>query len=181
MKKTRHWYSWQIHWRRLSSLWRYIMKCLQAGNNLHCFFYLWHYIWGMFNRASVPERSPQFPVPATNKLWQALALLSMPLESLLNLLNCYILLQFSLFFPPLLMAHAASNWKTVPKRWFGFMQDAVAEHKQEIQKKKDEIERLKRGMTFPDVESKVSVVWIQFSDMICAIRMKYWRNYFLPF
>lgn len=62
-----------------------------------------------------------------------------------------------------------------------FMQDAVAEHKQEIQKKKDEIERLKRGMTIPDVESKVSVVWIQFSDMICAIRMKYWRNYFVPF
>lgn len=61
------------------------------------------------------------------------------------------------------------------------MQDAVAEHKQEIQKKKDEIERLKRGMTIPDVESKVSVVWIQFSDIICAIRMKYWRNYFLPF
>lgn len=61
------------------------------------------------------------------------------------------------------------------------MQDAVAEHKQEIQKKKDEIERLKRGMTIPDVESKVSVVWIQFLDIICAIRMKYWRNYFLPF
>lgn len=38
------------------------------------------------------------------------------------------------------------------------MQDAVAEHKKEIQKKKDEIERLKRGMTIPDVESKVSVV-----------------------
>lgn len=38
------------------------------------------------------------------------------------------------------------------------MQDAVAEHKQEIQKKKDEIERLKRGMTIPDVESRVSVV-----------------------
>lgn len=61
------------------------------------------------------------------------------------------------------------------------MQDAVAEHKQEIQKKKDEIERLKRGMTIPDVKSKVSIVWIQFSDMICAIRMKYWRNYFVPF
>lgn len=38
------------------------------------------------------------------------------------------------------------------------MQDSVAEHKQEIEKKKDEIERLKRGMTIPDVESRVSVV-----------------------
>lgn len=38
------------------------------------------------------------------------------------------------------------------------MQDAVAEHKQEMQKKKDEIERLKKGITVPDVESKVSVV-----------------------
>lgn len=48
------------------------------------------------------------------------------------------------------------------------MQDAVAEHKQEMQKKKDEIERLKKGITVPDVESKVSVVWLEFWDMICA-------------
>lgn len=42
------------------------------------------------------------------------------------------------------------------------MQDAVTEHKQEMQKKKDEIERLKKGITVPDVESKVSVVWLEF-------------------
>lgn len=61
------------------------------------------------------------------------------------------------------MTLAALNWRTNSAlSLFGFMQDAVAEHKQEIQKKKDEIERLKKGITVPDVESKVSVVWLEF-------------------
>lgn len=58
---------------------------------------------------------------------------------------------------------AALNWRTNSTlSLIDFMQDAVAEHKQEMQKKKDEIERLKKGITVPDVESKVSVVWLEF-------------------
>lgn len=60
------------------------------------------------------------------------------------------------------------------------MQDAVAEHKQEIQKKKDEIERLKKGITVPDVESKVSVVWLEFRTWFVQERMIYLGKYFLP-
>lgn len=61
------------------------------------------------------------------------------------------------------MTLAALNWRTNSTlSLFDFMQDAVAEHKQEMQKKKDEIERLKKGITVPDLESKVSVVWLEF-------------------
>lgn len=90
------------------------------------------------------------------------SIMSLILESLLNLLSCYHLILFlsillSVFL--LLMTLAALNWRTNSTlSLFGFMQDAVAEHKQEMQKKKDEIERLKKEITVPDVESKVSVV-----------------------
>lgn len=90
------------------------------------------------------------------------SIMSFILESLLNLLSCYHLILFLSIFL-LLMTLAALNWCTNSTlNLFDFMQDAVAEHKQELQKKKDEIERLKKGITVPDVESKVSVVWLEF-------------------
>lgn len=98
--------------------------------------------------------------------------MSFIIESLLNLFSCYHLILFlSIFLSVflLLMTLAALNWCTNSTlSLFDFTQDAVAEHKQEMQKKKDEIERLKKGITVPDVESKVSVVWLEFWDMICA-------------
>lgn len=100
------------------------------------------------------------------------SIMSFIIESLLNLFSCYHLILFlSIFLSVflLLMTLAALNWCTNSTlSLFDFTQDAVAEHKQEMQKKKDEIERLKKGITVPDVESKVSVVWLEFWDMICA-------------
>lgn len=88
------------------------------------------------------------------------------LELLLNLLSCYHLILFLsifLFSSYWWLLQLQIDIQIVPyKSLFGFMQDAVAEHKQEMQKKKDEIERLKKGITVPDVESKVSVVWLEF-------------------
>lgn len=87
--------------------------------------------------------------------------MSLFLESLLNLLSCYHLILFlSIFlcFPLIDDGFCSFKFTNSTLSLFGFMQDAVAEHKQEIQKKKDEIERLKKGITVPDVESKVSVV-----------------------
>ena len=62
--------------------------------------------------------------------------------------------------------------------WFDFVKDAVAEHKREMKVKEEEMERLKKGMTLPETESKVQIMQLCLKEHLYLFLMKEFKDAF---
>lgn len=62
--------------------------------------------------------------------------------------------------------------------WLDFVKDAVAEHKLEMKVKEEEIERLKKGRTLPETESKVQILQLCLKDHLYLFLMKEFKDAF---